>query len=200
MPVHPCNLIEARIRSTLHAAGRRYARRGGRRYSRPQGAAGHVVRHELVDHVRVRDDGREAQLRSNVCGTRSGREDVVVVDEWVPLGLASQGLEQANQRIAEGAEALDDRRDELAAYTLRKRVVLVLLVLLLGGSGDAGGGRAAGGAGRRAILGIDRESQSKSTGFPDHRLGYTASRDVWDSYQQEHFENHAARGNLPDFK
>ena len=82
------------------------------------------MRHELVDHVRVRDDGREAQLRSNVRGTRSGREDVVVVDEWVPLGLASQGLEQANQRIAEGAEALDDRRDELAAYALRKRVVL----------------------------------------------------------------------------
>lgn len=108
------------------------------------------MRHELVDHVRVRDDGREAQLRSNVRGTRSGREDVVVVDEWVPLGLASQGLEQANQRIAEGAEALDDRRDELAAYALRKRVVLVLLVLLLGGSGDAGGGRAAGSAGRRA--------------------------------------------------
>ena len=108
------------------------------------------MRHELVNHVRVRDDGREAQLRSNVHGTRSGREDVVVVDEWVPLGLASQGLEQANQRIAEGAEALDDRRDELAAYALRKRVVLVLLVLLLGGSGDAGGGRAAGGAGRRA--------------------------------------------------
>ena len=50
------------------------------------------------------------------------------------------------------------------------------------------------------ILGIYWESQSKSMGFPDHRLGYTASRDVWDSYLQEYFENHAARGNLPDFR
>ena len=50
----------------------------------------------------------------------------------------------------QGAEALDDRRDELAAYALRKRVVLVLLDFLFGGGGDAGGGRAAGGAGRRA--------------------------------------------------
>ena len=50
------------------------------------------------------------------------------------------------------------------------------------------------------ILGIDRESQSKSMGFPEYRWGYTASRDVWDSYLQEHFENHAARGNLPDFR
>ena len=82
---------------------------------------------------------RNSALRSNVRGTRRGREDVVIVDEWVPLGLASQGLEQANQCVAEGAEALDFRRDELAAYALRKWVVLVLLVLLLGGSGDAGG-------------------------------------------------------------
>ena len=51
-----------------------------------------------------------------------------------------------------------------------------------------------------AILGIDWESQSKSMGFPDCRPGYTASRDVWDSYKQEHFENHAARGNLHDFR
>ena len=82
------------------------------------------MRHKLVDHVRVRDNGREAQLRSDVCGTRRGREDVVIVDEWVPLGLASQGLEQANQCIAESTEALYDRRDELAAYALRKRVVI----------------------------------------------------------------------------
>ena len=74
MPVHPCNFIEARIGSTLHAAGRRYARRGGRRYGRPQGAAGHIVRQELVDHVHVRNDGREAKLRSNIRGTRRGVE------------------------------------------------------------------------------------------------------------------------------
>ena len=62
-----------------------------------------------------------------VRGTRRGREDIVVVDEWVPLGLASQGLDQANQCIAEGAEALDDRRDELAAYRLRKGLYLFCL-------------------------------------------------------------------------
>ena len=50
----------------LHAAGRRYARQAGRAQARTaasQGAAGHVVRHELVDHVRVRDGGREAWPR-----------------------------------------------------------------------------------------------------------------------------------------
>ena len=47
------------------------------------------MRHKLVDHVRVRDDGREAQLRNDVRGTRGSREDIVIINEWVPLGLAS---------------------------------------------------------------------------------------------------------------
>ena len=46
------------------------------------------MRHELVDHVRVRNDGREAQLRSDVRGTRGSREDIVIINEGVPLGLA----------------------------------------------------------------------------------------------------------------
>ena len=108
------------------------------------------MRHKLVDHVRVRDDGREAQLRSDVRGTRGSREDIVIINEWVPLGLASQGFDQANQCITEGTEAFNDRRDELAAHTLCKRVVLVLFDLLLGRSGDAGGGHTASGTGRWA--------------------------------------------------
>ena len=43
-----------------------------------------------IMYVRVRDDGRrEAQLQSDVRGKRRGREDIVIVDERVPLGLAS---------------------------------------------------------------------------------------------------------------
>ena len=41
--------------------------------------------------------------------------------EWhLPTEISS--FDQANQRITEGAEALDDRRDELAAHALREQV------------------------------------------------------------------------------
>ena len=66
---------------------------------------------------------KHTQLRSDVRGTRGSREDIVIINEWVPLGLASQGFDQANQCITEGTEAFNDCRDELAAHTLCKRVI-----------------------------------------------------------------------------
>ena len=85
-----------------------------------------------------------------------------------------------NQCIAEGAEPLDDRRDELAAHALRERVVLVLLVLLFGGSGGAGGGRTAGGAGRRAAGvrdgDVEEEMASDATVTINDKVSTTPAR------------------------
>ena len=86
------------------------------------------MRHKLVDHVRVRNDGREAQLRSDVRGTRGSREDIVIINEGVPLGLASQGFDQANQCIAEGAEVVSEAPKAPSVELLHPRVSCCILM------------------------------------------------------------------------
>ena len=92
---------------------------------------GHVFLRESSDEERIADNRGECEIASDVGLPRAGRKTVVVVltPERVAVAVACHLRDEPLQIVAEGAEALDDRRAKFVALALNELLILRKLVL-----------------------------------------------------------------------